>query len=53
MEHKLKFLLDSYGLEELLEDNDITDEYVLTWLIENDMILPEDYFEEGTENECC
>lgn len=44
-EDKIKMLLDSYDLDDLLNDNDITEEYVLTWLIENDMVDLDDYFD--------
>ena len=33
-----EMLLKQYSLEDILEMNDITEEYVLTWLIEDGMI---------------
>lgn len=44
MEQKVKLLLASYSLEELLEDNDIEVEYIVTWLIEEGLIDLDDYF---------
>lgn len=46
MEERIQMMLLSYDLEDILLDNDITEEYVLKWLIENDLVRPEDYFEE-------
>lgn len=42
-------LLDSYGLEELLEENDITEEVVVEILINRKLISLEDYFDLGEE----
>lgn len=39
-------LLNSYGLEELLEDNDLTQEFVLALLIELGHIEIERYFDD-------
>lgn len=44
-EQQIELLLMSYGLLELLEANDITEEYVLTLLVEEGMIDLEKYFE--------
>lgn len=50
MEQMIKMLLDSYGLEELLEENDITEEAVVEILINRKLINLEDYFDlEGEE----
>lgn len=50
MEQMIKMLLDSYGLEELLEENDITEEVVVEILINRKLINLEDYFDlEGEE----
>lgn len=46
MEERIRMMLLSYDLSDILMDNDITEEYVLEWLIENDLVKPEDYFEE-------
>ena len=40
----IKLLLDSYGLDLLLEENDITQEIVLEILINRKLINLEDYF---------
>lgn len=45
MEQMIKMLLDSYGLEELLEENDITEEVVVEILINRRLINLEDYFD--------
>lgn len=45
MEQMIKMLLDSYGLEELLEENDITEEVVVEILINRKLINLEDYFD--------
>lgn len=44
MEDQIKLLLLSYSLEEILEDNDLTEEYVLSLLIEQGEIDLERYF---------
>ena len=46
MEQKIKLLLLSYTLEELLEENDITEEFVLTFLVEEGMVDLGDYFDD-------
>lgn len=46
MEHKIKLLLDSYGLEFLMQENDITEEFVLEFLIDEKKIDLEDYFDD-------
>ncbi len=51
MDDKIKMLLDSYDLEFLLDENDITDEYVLRWLLDNDMLELTDYFDEWEEED--
>jgi len=45
-DEQLELLILSYGLEKILEDNDIEQEYVLRWLIEEAMIDADKYFEE-------
>ncbi len=44
MDEKIELLLTSYSLLELLEENDIEEKFVLTWLVENSMIKLKDYF---------
>lgn len=44
MDQMIKLLLDSYGLDLLLEENDITEEIVLEILINRKLINLEDYF---------
>jgi hypothetical protein len=46
MEDKVKMLLNSYDLEELLEDNDLTEEFVLELLINLGYIEIERYFDD-------
>jgi hypothetical protein len=46
VEAEIKLLLDSYGLEGLLEENDITQEYVVKLLFREKMIKRSDFFEE-------
>ena len=43
-ESKLRALVENYGLAYLLEDNEITEEFVIKFLIEEIMISFEDYF---------
>jgi len=43
-ESKLRALVENYGLAYLLEDNEITEEFVIKFLIEERMISFEDYF---------
>lgn len=51
MEQMIKMLLDSYGLEELLEENDITEEVVVEILINRKLISLEDYFDLEEQDE--
>lgn len=51
MEQMIKMLLDSYGLEELLEENDITEEVVVEILINRKLINLEDYFDLEEQDE--
>jgi hypothetical protein len=46
MEKTLQQMIDSYGLEFLLEDNDILETKVLELLVEEGLIDPDKYFEE-------
>ncbi len=44
-DEQLELIILSYGLEKILEDNDIEQEYVLRWLIEEEMIDAIQYFD--------
>ena len=48
-ESKLRALVENYGLAYLLEDNEITEEFVVKFLIEERMISFEDYFNTDAE----
>ena len=48
-ESKLRALVENYGLSYLLEDNEITEEFVIKFLIEERMISFEDYFNTDAE----
>lgn len=45
MDEQIDILLASYGLERLLEDNDVTEQIVVEMLINEGYIDLEDYFE--------
>lgn len=46
MEDRINLLLTSYSIEDLLEENDITDEAVVEMLINRGLINLEDYFDD-------
>lgn len=46
---KLQALVDNYGLAYLLEDNEITEHYVIRFLIEEGMVDFDDYFNTDAE----
>lgn len=48
-ESKLRALVENYGLAYLLEDNEITEEFVIKFLIEERMVSFEDYFNTDAE----
>jgi hypothetical protein len=48
-ESKLRALVENFGLAYLLEDNEITEEFVIKFLIEERMINFEDYFNTDAE----
>ena len=50
-EYRLKLLIDSYGLEYLLDMADVRQEYVLKLLVEDGLIDMTEYFDEMTEGE--
>ena len=41
---KIRALVQNYGLELLLEQNEIPEEFVVAWLVEEKRIDVEDYF---------
>ena len=45
-EERIKLLIDSYGLELLLDLQDIEQEYVLTLLVEQGILDLEEYFDD-------
>ena len=51
MEDKIEMLLMSYSLEEILEENDITPEAVLTILINRGTLDISQYFEYEDEDD--
>ena len=48
-ESKLKALVENYGLAFLLEENDISEEFVIRFLVDEGMINFEDYFNTDEE----
>lgn len=48
-ESKLKALVENYGLAFLLEENDISEEFVIRFLVDEGMIDFEDYFNTDAE----
>jgi len=44
MEEQINLLLSSYSLEELIEENDITEEIVIEILVNRGLIKLEEYF---------
>ncbi len=50
-ESKLRALVENYGLTYLLEENEITEEFVIRFLIEEGMISFDDYFNTDAEEE--
>lgn len=51
LESKIRALTDNYGLMELLAQNDITEEFVIRFLVEEGMIDLEDIFNTDVEME--
>ncbi len=51
MEDKLEMLIESYGLENLLEIHDVRQEFVLRFLIDEGFLNLEDYFPDLTTTE--
>jgi hypothetical protein len=48
-ESKLKALVENYGLAFLLEENDISEEFVIRFLVDEGMISFDDYFNTDEE----
>jgi hypothetical protein len=48
---KLRALVENYGLTLLLEQNDISEERVIEWLVDEKLINLEDYFNMDAELE--
>tara|TARA_R110002153_G_scaffold200647_1_gene354002 strand:+ start:139 stop:324 length:186 start_codon:yes stop_codon:yes gene_type:complete len=48
---KIRALVQNYGLELLLEQNEIPEEFVVAWLVEEKRIDVEDYFNLDAEFE--
>lgn len=48
-ESKLKALVENYGLAFLLEENDISEEFVIRFLVDEGLISFEDYFNTDAE----
>lgn len=46
---KLKALVENYGLAFLLEENDISEEFVIRFLVDEGLISFEDYFNTDAE----
>lgn len=51
MEARIRLLLSSYSLEEILEEFDIEEEWVLRWLHERGTIDINDFFEDEEEED--
>lgn len=48
-EEQIRFLCETLGLERILEQNDIEQEYVMELLIEHGLIDPDEYFFEDVD----
>ena len=44
LDSKIRALIQNYGLELLLEQNEIPEEFVVAWLVDEKRIDVEDYF---------
>ena len=51
LDSKIRALVQNYGLELLLEQNEIPEEFVVAWLVEEKRIDVEDYFNLDAELE--
>jgi hypothetical protein len=51
LESKIRALTDNYGLMELLEQNDIAEEFVIRFLVDEGMLDLEDIFNTDAEME--
>ena len=45
MEEQIKLLMSSYSLELLMEENDITEESMVEYLVDSGLVDLEDYFD--------
>jgi hypothetical protein len=48
-ESKLRALVENYGLALLLEQHDLTEEFVIKWLIDEGILDLDDYFNTDAE----
>ena len=51
LDSKIRALVQNYGLELLLEQNEIPEEFVVAWLVDEKRIDVEDYFNLDAELE--
>jgi len=51
LDSRILALVNNYGLQWLLEDNEITEEYVIRYLVDEGLIDPDNYFNTDAEME--
>lgn len=51
LDSRILALVENYGLQWLLEDNEITEEFVIRYLVDEGLIDPSDYFNTDAEME--
>jgi hypothetical protein len=51
LDSRIIALVNNYGLQWLLEDNEITEEYVIRYLVDEGLIDPDNYFNTDAEME--
>jgi len=51
LDSRILALVNNYGLQWLLEDNEITEEYVIRYLVDEGLIDPNNYFNTDAEME--
>lgn len=51
LEDKIRKLVLSYGVETLLEENDIEEEYVVKLLVDEGLINIDEYFDDGDDED--
>lgn len=49
LDSRILALVENYGLQWLLEDNEITEEFVIRYLVDEGLIDPKDYFNTDAE----